>query len=93
MMDLKTTVTEVARNFAEYVNRVAFGGESFVLMRGKKPVAELRPVPVGKRLEELPGMLDALPRLSEEEAAELAGDLDNAREELGGVPLRDPWAS
>lgn len=93
MVDLKTTVTEVARNFAEYVNRVAFGGERFVLMRGKKPVAELRPVPAGKRLEELPGMLDALPRLSEEEAAELAGDLDRVREELGGVPLRDPWAS
>ena len=92
-MDLKTNVTEVARNFAEYVNRVAFGGESFVLMRGKKPVAELRPVPAGKRLEELPGMLDFLPRLSEEEAAELAGDLDRAREELGDVPLRDPWAS
>ncbi len=92
-MTLKTTVTEVARNFAGYVNRVAFGGESFVLMRGKKPVAELRPVPAGRRLEELPGMLDALPRLSEEEAAELAGDLDRAREELGSMPLRDPWAS
>ena len=62
-------------------------------MRGKKPVAELRPVPAGKRLEELPGMLDALPRLSEEEASALAGDLDLAREELGDVPLRDPWAS
>ena len=93
MINVKTTVTEVARNFAEYVNRVAFSGESFVLMRGKKPVAELRPVPVGKRLEELPGMLDALPRLSEEEATELAENLDRAREELGGVPLRDPWAS
>lgn len=93
MIDLKITVTEVARNFAEYVNRVAFGGESFVLMRGKKPVAELRPVPVGKRLEELPGTLGSLPRLSEEEAAEMGWDLDRARKELGGVPLRDPWAS
>lgn len=93
MINVRTTVTEVARNFAEYVNRVAFGGESFVLMRGKKPVAELRPVPVGRRLEELPGILDSLPRLSQDEAAELAGDLDRAREELGGVPLRDPWAS
>ena len=92
-MSLKTSVTEVARNFAEYVNRVAFRGESFVLMRGKKPVAELRPVPIGRRLGELPGVLDSLPRLSEGEVAALAGDLDEAREELGGVPLRDPWAS
>ncbi len=92
-MDLKTTVTDVARNFGEYVNRVAFGGESFVLTRGKKPVAELRPVPVGKRLGELPGMFDSLPRLSESEADMLAEDLNNARDELDGVPLRDPWAS
>jgi antitoxin (DNA-binding transcriptional repressor) of toxin-antitoxin stability system len=92
-MDLRTTVTEVARNFGEYVNRVAFGRESFVLIRGRKPVAELRPVPVGKRLGELPAMLGSLPRLSEEEAAALAEDLDLARRELEGVPLKDPWAS
>ena len=92
-MDLKTSVTDVARNFAEYVNRVAFGGESFVLVRGKKPVAELRPVPVGRRLGELSGVLSSMPRLSEEEAVSFGEDLDVARRELEGVPLRDPWAS
>ena len=39
------TVTQVARNFAEYVNRVAYRRESFTLVRGKKPLAELRPLP------------------------------------------------
>ncbi|MGF1472560.1 MAG: type II toxin-antitoxin system Phd/YefM family antitoxin [Rubrobacteraceae bacterium] len=92
-MGLKTSVTEVARNFAEYVNRVAFGGESFVLVRGKKPVAELRPVPAGRRLGELSGVLNSLPGLSEEEAASFGEELDVARRELEGVPLRDPWAS
>lgn len=33
------TVTQVARNFAEYVNRVAYRRESFTLIRGKKPLA------------------------------------------------------
>lgn len=47
-MRLNPTVTEVARNFAEYINRVAFGGERFLLMRGKRAVAELRPVPKGR---------------------------------------------
>ncbi len=87
------SVTDVARNFAEYINRVAFGGERFVLMRGKKAVAELRPVPSGKRLRELPGLLASLPRLSDSEAADLAADLDHSRRELTRAPLRDPWAS
>ena len=87
------SVTDVARNFAEYINRVAFRGERFVLMRGKRAVAELRPVPSGKRLRELPELLASLPRLSEPEAADLAADLDHARGELARAPLRDPWES
>ena len=49
------SVTEVARHFAEYINRVSYRGECFVLVRGNKPVAELRPLPAGKRLLELHG--------------------------------------
>jgi len=44
------TVTEVVRHFAEYLNRVAYRRESFVLIRGNKAIAELRPLPTGKRL-------------------------------------------
>ena len=85
------TVTQVARNFAEYVNRVAYRRESFTLLRGKRPVAELRPLPTGARLSELPGLLASLPRLTEAEAGELAAELDAARDELGAV--RDAWQS
>ena len=85
------TVTQVARNFAEYVNRVAYRRESFTLLRGKRPVAELRPLPTGARLSELPGLVASLPRLTEAEADELAADLDAARDELGAV--RDAWQS
>ena len=66
------TVTQVARNFAEYVNRVAYRRESFTLVRGKKPLAELRPLPSGARLSELPGLLASLPRLSAAEACAFA---------------------
>lgn len=83
------SVTEVARRFADYINRVAYRGERFVLTRGNKPVAELAPVPKGKRLGELPGLLSSLPRLSEAEASEFADDLDEARSSLSSV--RDPW--
>ena len=85
------TVTQVARNFAEYVNRVAYRRESFTLLRGKKPLAELRPLPAGARLSELPGLLASLPRLTAAEAGDFAEDLAAAQGELGEV--RDSWQS
>jgi len=85
------TVTQVARNFAEYVNRVAYRRESFTLLRGKKPLAELRPLPTGARLSELPGLLASLPRLTEAEAGEFAADLEASRDELDEA--RDAWPS
>jgi antitoxin (DNA-binding transcriptional repressor) of toxin-antitoxin stability system len=87
------SVTQVARHFADYINRVAYGREQFVLLRGNQAVAELRPVPAGRRLGELPDLLKSLPRLDEEEAAEMAADVERARSELAGHPLHDPWAS
>ena len=87
------TVTEVVRHFAEYVNRVAYRRESFVLVRGNKAIAELRPVPAGKRLGDLPALLAALPRLSVAEAGTFADDLEAAREELARTEASDPWRS
>ena len=85
------SVTEIARHFAEYINRVAYRGECFVLVRGNKPIAELRPLPVGKRLAELPALLASLPHLTSSEAAQFAADLTAAREALARVEVHDPW--
>ncbi len=87
------SVTEIARHFADYINRVVYRGERFVLVRGNKPVAELGPLPVGMRLGELPGLLDALPRLSEAEAEEFANDLASADSALSATEVHDHWAS
>ncbi|MBI3000258.1 MAG: hypothetical protein HYY46_17680 [Deltaproteobacteria bacterium] len=92
-MSQKLSVTEVARRFAEYINRVAYRGECFVLVRGNKPIAELRPLPAGKRLAELPALLASLPHLSETDAAQFAADLTAAREALAHAEARDPWRS
>ncbi len=92
-MSQTLSVTEVARHFAEYLNRVAHRGECFVLVRGNKPIAELRPLPVGKRLAELPALLASLPHLSETEAAQFAEDLTMARETLARAEVHDPWRS
>ena len=87
------SVTEVARHFADYINRVVYRGERFVLVRGNKPVAELGPLPVGKRLAELPELFASLPKLSEVEATEFAEDIGSARAMLSAADVRDPWAS
>jgi antitoxin (DNA-binding transcriptional repressor) of toxin-antitoxin stability system len=87
------SVTEIARHFAEYINRVAYRGECFVLVRGNKPIAELRPLPTGKRLAELPTLLASLPHLSETEAVQFAADLTAAREALARAEAHDPWQS
>lgn len=77
------SVTEAVRHFAEYISRVACCGERFVLVRRNKPMAELRPLPAGKRLAELPALLASLPHLSSAEADQFADDLAAAREALG----------
>jgi antitoxin (DNA-binding transcriptional repressor) of toxin-antitoxin stability system len=73
------SITEAARNFSDFVNRVAYRRESFFLIRGKKAVAELRPVVSGKRLSELPGLFQSLPMLSPEEINSLQNDLSLIR--------------
>ena len=84
------SVTEVARHFAEYINRVSNRGECFVLVRGNKPVAELRPLPAGKRLAELPALLASLPHLSSAEATQLGDDLASARHALARAAVNNP---
>ena len=54
---------------------------------------DLRSVPVGKELGKPPAVFASLPRLSEEEAASFAADIDAARSELGLSPDHDPWES
>lgn len=92
-MGRKLIVSEAVRNFADYINRVAYRGESFTLIRGNKPVAELSPVIAGRRLADLPYVLGSLPPLDAAEARELTDDIAEARSELAIEPNRDPWQS
>lgn len=88
----RVSVTDAVRRFADFVNRVAYRGERFVLVRGGRDVAELRPVASGRPLRELPGLLAGLPALDPAAAGEFASDLELAREEIGPAPERDAWA-
>ncbi|HEY0036611.1 MAG TPA: hypothetical protein VGB66_07990 [Longimicrobium sp.] len=72
------SVAEIACNFTEYVDRVE-GGESFVLVRNGRAVAEMGSVRSAIRLADLPDLLASLPRLTPEEASAFEHDLAAAR--------------
>jgi len=86
------SITHLARNLADIVNRVVYRGERFTVVRGKRPVAEVIPAPRGRRLAELPGILANLPRLAPEDIEHFGHDLDDARRAMG-LEETDPWAS
>ena len=87
------SVTEMVRGFSDYVNRVAYRGERFILLRGRRPVAELRPIPSGRLLGELEAVLRSLPALTPAEAEDYAADIEEARARLPPDEPRDPWQS
>ena len=93
MNAVSLSVTDMARNFSEYINRVAYRGERFVLVRGGREVAELKPVPKGRRLAELADLLKTSSGLTPSEADGFGRDLEDVRAEMNRAEVRDPWAS
>jgi len=87
------TVTETVRNFSEYINRIVYKHESFILVKGKKPVAELKPLPMGRTLADLPHIVLSLPSLTKSEADAFSRDIVKGRQLQKNIKSRDPWAS
>jgi antitoxin (DNA-binding transcriptional repressor) of toxin-antitoxin stability system len=92
-VSVNLSVTEFVRSFSDFINRVAYRGEGFVLTRGGRPVGELRPLPQSRRLGDLPAILASLPQLDAVEVAAFSDDLEAARREVDARPLDDRWAS
>ena len=92
-MPKKLTATEASRNFSDVLARVHHRGESFLLTRHGRVIAQLVPPEPGKvvRLGELAQVLDELPRLDPTDAAHFGRNIDTARARLKAP--RDPWAS
>jgi antitoxin (DNA-binding transcriptional repressor) of toxin-antitoxin stability system len=93
MNAIALSVTDVARNFSEYVNRVAYRGDRFVLMKSGREMAELRPVPKGRHLRELIALLKTSARLTPAEADSFGRDLDAIRNEINCAEVKNPWDS
>ena len=79
MRPSEISVTEAARRFSEFLNRVAYRQERFLLVRGRRAVAELRPAPAGRSLQELPMLWKNLPSLSEAECRLMSRELRHIR--------------
>lgn len=92
-MASEVSVTEFARNLSDFINRVAYRGERFIIVRSSRAVGELTPVPSARRLGDLPAVLEGLPHLTDDDADNFARDVAKARSELAGEPIVDPWAS
>lgn len=93
MSETVLSVTEAARHFSEVISRVTYRRESFILRKGKRRMAELRPLPSGLRLGDLPGVLRSIPRVAESDVDAFAKDVETARSTLDRTEPRDPWAS
>ena len=84
------TATQLARKLTEYLNRVAYRGESFVIMRGKKPVAELKPLRAAGTMVDLVELSKARSSIDSDEREAFARDLEEVQR-LGNEPLVSPW--
>ena len=85
------TVTEMSRKFADYMNRVKYHGESFILTKGNEPFAEIRPLPKGITGAEFLRIMNSKPRLTPEEAEAFAKEVYEGIEAMNKMPVRDPW--
>lgn len=92
-MPKKLTATEASRNFSDVLARVQHRGESFLLTRHGRVIAQLSPAEPRKvvRLGQLAQVLDELPRLDADDASRFERDLGNGRARLRAPS--DPWAS
>jgi antitoxin (DNA-binding transcriptional repressor) of toxin-antitoxin stability system len=86
------TATEAARNLSEYLNRVAYRGERFIIRRGSKSLAELSPLKAPIRGAELLALFERLPRFDPEEIAAFEADIEAARSALP-ITTETPWST
>ncbi len=90
-MSKTVTLDELARDLPGYITEVADRGEHVFLKRGRRVVAELRPVRRSVKLRDLPRLFESLPHLSDEDAEAFARDVEEARTLMNRAEVRDPW--
>ncbi len=65
--------------------------EPVIVLENSQPVAEIRPLPKTRTVEELISVFERLPHLTPEEAEAFGRDIDEARAAADKIPERNPW--
>ncbi len=92
-MEKRISATRAVRDFSEVLNTIKFQGVHYIIERGGKPVASMRPIDGKtdfKTLGELKALLKKLPKLDEELDA-FAADLEDIRKDQPLVAMGDLW--
>ncbi len=92
-MDKRISATRAVRDFSEVLDTIKFQGVHYIIERGGKPVASMRPIDGKtdfKTLGELKALLKKLPKLDEELDA-FAADLEDIRKDQPLVAMGDLW--
>ena len=92
-MEKHITATQAVRDFSEVLNTIKFKGVHYIIERGGKPVASMKPIDEKtdlKTLGELNALLKKLPRLNEELNA-FSKDLDDIRKDQPPMATEDLW--
>ncbi|MDH3897260.1 MAG: hypothetical protein JSV14_11830 [Deltaproteobacteria bacterium] len=92
-MEKRISATRAVRDFSEVLNTIKFKGVHYIIERGGKAVASMKPIDEKadfKTLGELKGLLKKLPRLDEELDA-FAADLEDIRKDQPPVVMGDLW--
>jgi len=92
-MEKRISATRAVRDFSEILNTIKFKGVHYVIERGGKPVASMKPIDEKtglKTLGELKALLKNLPRLDEELDA-FAADLEDIRKNQPIMTMGYVW--
>lgn len=92
-MEKRISATRAVRDFSEVLNTIKFKGAHYIIERGGKPVASMKPIGEktdSRALGELKALLKQLPRLDEELDA-FAADLEDIRKEQPLMAMGDLW--
>jgi antitoxin (DNA-binding transcriptional repressor) of toxin-antitoxin stability system len=86
----QVNVMQAARRLSDLLNRVAYQGASFELIRGGRPIARLVPARPAKtvKVSELNDIFARIPKLGDDADA---FDRDIADAPSALLPDRDPW--
>ena len=92
-MEKRISATRTVRDFSEVLNTIKFKGVEYIIERGGKPVASMKPIdkePDLMTLGDLKVLLKKLPRLNEE-VDSFAADLEEIRNDQPLMVKGDLW--